>query len=134
MTVLDLEDAGRQFVQEIPVVGDDDERAAVTLQIAFQPFERTDVQVVRRLIQQQHVRLLQQQRSHSEPRAFAAGEGAHRLVQVVVRKSEAAQDALQALVVAVSVTLFKGFFLLFRCGLRNFLLHGTAVGEVVALL
>ena len=134
MTPLDLEDAGRDLIEEVPVVRDDDQRAAVAFQIALQPLEHADVQMVRRLVQQQDIRFLQQQGSHGQARAFSAGERADRLVEIVVRERQAAQDAAQALVVGISVALFKRGFLLVRRGFRDLFSHGASVWEVIPLL
>ena len=55
-----LPDLGADRVQEVPVVRGDHGRAGVLRQVVLQPLGRVDVQVVRRLVQQQHVRLLKQ--------------------------------------------------------------------------
>ena len=69
---IDLDDAVRELAQEDAIVRDEDQRAAVADQELFQPRDRFDVQVVRRFVEQQQVRLadqrLSQQHSPLHPR------------------------------------------------------------------
>ena len=58
LPVFQLPDAGGEFVDEIPVVRDEDERALVVLQRILEPFARVDVQMVRRLVEDEQVDLL----------------------------------------------------------------------------
>ena len=52
---IELDDPGGQPFQEDPVVGDEDDRAAVAQQERLQPADRLDVEVVGRLVQEQDV-------------------------------------------------------------------------------
>src|SRR5690606_27781942 len=54
---IELDDAGRDAVEEAPVVRDDDQRAAQAAQQLFEPGDRFDVEVVGRLVEQQQVRI-----------------------------------------------------------------------------
>ena len=73
-------------------MGDEDEGAAERLERFEQDICRVDVQMVRRLVQNQRVRRPQEHARHREARPLAPGEDAYRLVDVVFRKEEAAQD------------------------------------------
>jgi len=55
-----LNGAGRDVIHEFAVVADDDNGFPVVDKEVFQPLDGLDVQVVGRLVQQEHVRLLQQ--------------------------------------------------------------------------
>jgi hypothetical protein len=61
-------------VEEVAVVGDGDHGAGEAHQELFQPFHRFGVEVVGGLVQQQHVRLLQQQLAQRDAALLAAGE------------------------------------------------------------
>ena len=66
--VVDVGDVRADLVQEVPVVRDDDERAVVALEERLQPVDRVEVEVVRRLVEQQRFRAaverLRQQHAH----------------------------------------------------------------------
>ena len=63
-------------------MGHGDDRTLVLLQVLFEPVDRLGVEVVGRLVQQQHVGLLQQQAAQSHAAAFAARQHLHRLVGI----------------------------------------------------
>jgi hypothetical protein len=77
MAPVQLEDPAGHVVQEIPVVGDRHYRAGVGVQVLLQPGDALRVQVVGRLIQQQQVRLGQQQPAQRHPAPLAAGQHGH---------------------------------------------------------
>src|SRR5206468_5772525 len=53
----EMQDGVDDIVQEIPLVTDDDQRAGVALEEVLKPQRSFEVEVVRRLIQKQQVRL-----------------------------------------------------------------------------
>ena len=61
LTVLYLDDAGDSAVQKVAVVTDGDHRAAKFAEVFLQPLCGLQIQMVRRLVQQQDVRVLQDQ-------------------------------------------------------------------------
>ena len=63
----DFKNAADNLVQELPVMGDKQDRARVTLQIILEPQERLQIEMVGRFIQHQQIRLL-----HEEPRQMGA--------------------------------------------------------------
>ena len=65
--VLQVEDAGHAGVQEGPVVGHEQERAARAGQVALQPNPRRRVEVFGGFIQQQHVRVIHQRPGQRGP-------------------------------------------------------------------
>ena len=74
LAVQDLDDAGDGAVQEIAVVGDGDHGAPEGADILLQPLGGLKVQVVGGLIQQENVRILQDQAAQVHPGLFAAGQ------------------------------------------------------------
>ena len=70
--VAQLPDAGHDRVQEGPVVGRDQERALASGEVRLQPLQRGEVQVVGGLVEQQQVRVIDQQPSQRDPRLLAA--------------------------------------------------------------
>ena len=54
---IDLDDPGRQPLQERAIVGDEHDRAAIVGEEALEPGDGVDVEVVGRLVEQQHVGL-----------------------------------------------------------------------------
>ena len=69
---------------------DQHQRPAKFEQALFQNFQRGDVEIVGRLVQQQHVRRLEHELRDQNARAFAAGKPAHRLIQLVAREEKPA--------------------------------------------
>jgi hypothetical protein len=67
-----LQDPLRDVVEEVAVVGDGHDGAGELLEVALEPGDRLGVQVVGRLIQQQHVRLLEQDLAEGDAAALAA--------------------------------------------------------------
>ena len=74
------------MVEEIAVVGDDQDRAGIVAQVAFEPADGLRVEMVGGLVEQQEVRLLEQQPAERDPAPLAAGERRH--VGVVGRAAQ----------------------------------------------
>ena len=75
-------------VQEMSVVGHDDERALEFEQVLLEYVQRHDVQVVSRLVENEQVRVLHQYGKQVEPSFFAARELADLSGKHIVRKEE----------------------------------------------
>uniref|UniRef100_A0A6J7M938 Unannotated protein n=1 Tax=freshwater metagenome TaxID=449393 RepID=A0A6J7M938_9ZZZZ len=87
-----VDDAGDCLVEEVEVVGDDEQRAPVRPQEAHQPVLRVHVEVVRWLVEQQHVGTGEQDPGELHPAALAAGQVLHREVQTVCLQAETRRD------------------------------------------
>ena len=61
-------------LEQVAVVRDDDERAGPAVEEVLERRERLDVEVVRRLVEEQHVRLVHEQPGQLQPAALTAGE------------------------------------------------------------
>ena len=71
---VDLADPADHVVEEVAVVRDAQHRPGVALQVPLQPAHRLGVQVVRGLVEQQQVGLLQQQFAQCDTTTLAAGQ------------------------------------------------------------
>ena len=80
--VLGREDVRGDAVEEPAVVRDDEHAAGELEQRVLERAQRLDVEIVRRLVEQQHVAALEQRRREMQPAALAAGERADDLLLV----------------------------------------------------
>jgi hypothetical protein len=92
LAAADVDHLAGQPVHEVAVVRHEDERPAVVAERLQQDLLRVQVQVVRGLVEEQHVRRVQEHLREGEPVALAAREDGHALVDVVPGEQEAAQD------------------------------------------
>ena len=83
----------RDAVEQVAVVRDQHQRARELEQALLQHLERRDVEVVRGLVEQQHVGGLQHQPRDQHARLLAAGEPAHRRVELLGAEQEALRPA-----------------------------------------
>ena len=74
-TVVQLQDPLRDVVEEVPVVGDRDDRARILLEEPLQPVDGLGIEVVRGLVEEQQVRVLQQEPGERHATLLAAGQG-----------------------------------------------------------
>ena len=61
LPAIQLEDPLRDVVEEVPIVGDGDDRARVLLEEALEPLDGLGVEVVRGLVEEQQVGMLEEQ-------------------------------------------------------------------------
>ena len=92
LAVLDVDDAVHHGVEEVPVVGDQHQRALVALEPLLQPDDGVQIQVVGRFIQQQQIGATQQRLGQVQAHAPAAGETSHRRVELIAAKAQAVQQ------------------------------------------
>ena len=105
----EIPDAGGDGIEKVAVVGDDDERALPGGEDAFQPCHRTDIQMVGRFIQQQQVRLLQEQTAQTGARALSSAEAAQRRAPKGLVQAETGQNESNPLVDSIAAGPFEGF-------------------------
>ena len=74
MALVDLQDPVDDAVEEGPVVGDHRDPAGQRAEEAFQAFEAGEVEIVGRLVEQEHVEAGQQHRRQPGPGRLAAGQ------------------------------------------------------------
>ena len=83
-------DARDDGVEEEAIVRDEDDRVRVRVQVLLEPVARFEVQMVGRLVEQQQVRLAEQQLGERDPHLPAAGERLGRPLEVLGLEPEAA--------------------------------------------
>ena len=103
----DLERRGRHRLEEPAVVRDEDHRRVERLQLALEPLEARDVEVVRRLVEQQQVGIAAERACERRARQLAAGERAERPVEVLVREAEPAQRRRRVVAPAVAARVLE---------------------------
>ncbi len=86
---VEVEHAGDRLVEQFEVVADHEQRTLVLAQEAEQPFLGVDVEVVRRLVEAQHVGAGEQDAGQLDPATLPARQRADRLLQPGVGDAEA---------------------------------------------
>src|SRR5688500_13323213 len=81
-----------QFVHKITVVGNDEQTTAETLQEILEHSERRNVQVVRGLIENEKIRIEDQQGHEIQTAFFSAAQFAHQVVLYLGRELEFQQQ------------------------------------------
>src|SRR5439155_7303501 len=90
---LELEHVGRHALQEVAVVRDDDDRRLRLPDEELEPLESTEVEVVRRLVEQEDVEAREQDRGERGARSLTAGEGVEGAVELGVEPEHPADAA-----------------------------------------
>ena len=92
LAAVDLDDPVDDPVEEVAVVGDHADGAGKLLERRLERLDRVDVEVVRRLVEHEQVRLGEHQQQQLEPRPLAAGEELVRPPHLLVREEELHQQ------------------------------------------
>src|SRR5215213_8596292 len=92
LAVAHLDRLVRDAVEEVAVVGYEDDRTGEVLQLPLEDLERVYVQVVRWLVQDQAVGLPEHQKEELQARALAPAQISHRLPHLLVAKEKAAEQ------------------------------------------
>ena len=115
--VAQLPDPGDGRIEEGPVVGRDQQRTGPPPQVVLEPLQRVEVEVVRRLVEQQQVRIGDDQAGQRGPGLLAAGHRGRRLRPLGAVEPEAAQRRIHALVQRVAA---KDIELVLEVGVGGF--------------
>ena len=102
---VELQDAGRQALQEASIVGDEEQGPGEVLEEALEPINGVDVQMVGGLVQQQQVRLPHQGLGEQHPPLETARQGVERGVAI---QAQARDDPLGALLDGPAAPLLEG--------------------------
>ena len=94
-----LDGTGGDVVHKLAVVADDDYRLSVIDEEVFQPLDGLDVQVVGRLVEQQHVGLLEKQLGQLDAHAPTTAEVACGTAEIRTLKAEAQQGLFHVFLV-----------------------------------
>ena len=87
-----MNDIAAQQIENMAVVADNQQSAAIFFQMIFQPERSLQIQVVGRLIQQQNVRRTKQRRGQCQAHSPAAGKFAYRTRQIFMREPQTVQN------------------------------------------
>ena len=130
---IEIGDVRAHLIQEMPVVADDDHGGVVVVERPFEPADRVDVEIVGRLIEQQHVRPREQRLRQQHAQFQARGHLAHRSVVARLGNAGIGEDAARARLGIVAAVLREHAFELRR--LHVILVGGVRIGiDAVALL
>ena len=99
LAVVDLEHARGDAVDEMTVVGDQQDGAGVVLEGVGERLDRAHVEVVGGLVEQQEVGVADEQREQAEAAALAAREHLDALLDLVGAELEAAEELARLLLV-----------------------------------
>ncbi len=102
---VELQDPGRDVVEEVAVVGHGQDGAGVFLQVLLQPLDALGVEVVGGLVQQQQVGGLQQQLAQGDATALTTGQHGH--VGVGRRATQCVHRLLELAVEVPRVAVLK---------------------------
>ena len=91
----EFEDAVAQRVEKGPIVGNDDQPARVAGQIVLEPEQRFQIEMVRRLVEEEERGLVDQEAGQVGAHHPAAGKRFAGLIEVFFPKSEAGEDFLR---------------------------------------
>ncbi len=95
------------FVQEITVMADNYHRSFVIEQKCFQPGNGTDIQMIGRLVKENHIRLRHQKLAQADPGALPPGQFFHMLCKLLLCKSQTFEDAYNFAFIRIAALPFK---------------------------
>ena len=81
------------IVEEVALVADHEDRRRIGFEEILQPQHRFEIEVVRRLVEQQQIGLREQQRGERDAHPPAAREAVERAVLRLLVEAEADEDA-----------------------------------------
>ena len=93
-----------------------DKSIFIIVQITFQPFDMSLIQIVRRLVKQKDIRLFKQKLCHEHLGTLSAGELCHIPVQTDIHKAERTSDFLDFCIDQIEIMMIeqllnrRGFF------------------------
>jgi hypothetical protein len=90
---LEMQNVVGHGVEQVALVADHDQAAAIALEKRLQPNGRFEIEMVRRLVEQQQLGFGEQQRGERHPHAPAAGKRVELLMLRLFGKAEAGEDA-----------------------------------------
>ena len=104
---VELEHGGRRRLEEPAVVRDEDDAGVERRQLGLEPLEARDVEVVRRLVEEEQVGVATERARERRARQLAAGERVEQAVEIGVREAEAARDRADALAPRVAAGVLE---------------------------
>ena len=105
--VPDLHDFADRHIQKVAVMRDKHKRVRIFGEIFFEPVASFEIEMIRRLIQKQQVRLLQQQLGKRDAHLPSAREFVSLPIPIVLTKSESSEHAAHLRLDGIAVTGLK---------------------------
>ncbi len=103
LSIAQLPDTSHGGIQKGSVVRSDDQAAVAPPEVVLQPLQGAEVEVVRRLVKQQQLRIGEQQPGQDGSSLFAAGQEGRRSIPLAPLEAEAGQRRLDPLVERVAI-------------------------------
>jgi hypothetical protein len=107
LALVDVHDAVDHAVEEIAVVGDEEQRAGVFAEPVLEPQHRVQVEVIGRLVEQQEIGAAHERLREVEPHAPPPGKGRHRVAVARFHESESRKECGRARSRAVAADVFE---------------------------
>ena len=104
---LGLDDLIADPIEEGPVMADDHQGTGLADQVVLEPLDRLDVQVVRRFVQQQQVRLLEEHLAQGNPHLPAARVVRHELLGPLRGEADGGQQLVDAGIELIAMEALK---------------------------
>src|SRR6266545_1646355 len=104
---LELEHRRRRRLEKPPVVRHEDDGRVERGELVLEPLEARDVEVVRRLVEEQQVGVASERARERGPRQLAARERLERAVEVFLAEAEAAHDGADPLAPVVAAGVLQ---------------------------
>ena len=104
---LEVPDAGGDLVDEVEVVGDEEDGAFVLLQREVEGVDGFEVEMVGRLVEDEDVGLLQHELAEEQAGGFAAGERVGHLHALFAAEEHLAEDAADVFLGGILVELVQ---------------------------
>ena len=127
LRVFDVEDLRCRAIEEITVVGNDEQRFRISAQVLLEPIERVGIEMVGRLVEDENIGLDEKQTNEREARSFAAAERIDGLVLLAFGEAEAGEHRTDAGFIFISADLTEFFGE--PCEIRDHALVSLVVGR-----
>ena len=88
MSIVQLNDLCDDLIEKIPVMGNDENSTAVVQEISLQPCDGGHVQMVRRLIEKNDIRVCEKKLAQGNSCLLSAGECGDLLGELLLRKAK----------------------------------------------
>src|ERR1700730_6057149 len=106
---LEMPNPGGDFVDQVLVMRNQEYGSLITLQGNVESIDRFQIEMVRRFVQYEHVRLLEHQFAENQPRCFSTGKNLGTLVGIIAGKQHLSQQAAHLFVHSRGLPLMKPF-------------------------
>ena len=100
--VVELEDARCDAVEEIAVMADEQHAAPIVAQERLEPLRHADIEMVRRFVEEEEIRLTHERLREADARLLPAGEMLDVFLEILLREAESERHAAQAALVVVA--------------------------------